>query len=126
MRDLWETDPGLNSGAELLAFDWTGCTGLTEREQEGVMETLGAELGLDTRRGTLEELAEEGLIRADPDSGFEEFPAGCCSPWRTASRRTGDTPFRSRNTAPAWGPTVSMIAPPGRRGTAGAMSWGRR
>ena len=25
---------------------------------------------------TLEELAEEGLIRADPDSGFEEFPAG--------------------------------------------------
>ena len=24
----------------------------------------------------LEELAEEGLIRADPDSGFEEFPAG--------------------------------------------------
>lgn len=40
------------------------------------METLGAELGLDTRRGTLEELAEEGLIRADPDSGFEEFPAG--------------------------------------------------
>lgn len=76
LRDLWETDPGLNSGAELLAFDWTGCTGLTEREQEGVMETLGAELGLDTRRGTLEELAEEGLIRADPDSGFEEFPAG--------------------------------------------------
>ena len=76
LRDPWETDPGLNSGAELLAFDWTGCTGLTEREQEGVMETLGAELGLDTRRGTLEELAEEGLIRADPDSGFEEFPAG--------------------------------------------------
>ena len=30
-----------------------------------------------TDEGTsLEELAEEGLIRADPDSGFEEFPAG--------------------------------------------------
>ncbi len=47
------------------------------------METLGAELGLDTRRGTLEELAEEGLIRADPDSGFEEFPR------RAAAHRGG-------------------------------------
>ena len=31
---------------------------------------------IDDPAGALEELAEEGLIRADPDSGFEEFPAG--------------------------------------------------
>mgnify|MGYP000553252322 CR=1 FL=1 len=80
-----------------------------------------------TDEGTsLEELAEEGLIRADPDSGFEEFPAGLLLTVEDSIERTGDTPFRSRNTAPAWGPTVSMTAPPGRRGTAGAMPWGRR
>ena len=36
----------------------------------------GVPAGVDDPTGALEELAEEGLIRADPDSGFEEFPAG--------------------------------------------------
>ena len=37
---------------------------------------FGAAGRLGARTRALEELAEEGLIRADPDSGFEEFPAG--------------------------------------------------
>lgn len=93
LRDLWEADPGLNSGAELLAFDWTGCAGLTEQEQEGVMENLGTQLGLDTRRGTLEELAEEGLIQVDPDSGFQRFPAGLLLTVEDGTRGDGARTF---------------------------------
>ena len=44
------------------------------QHRQGIGEHVGQGGGQTAL--ALEELAEEGLIRADPDSGFEEFPAG--------------------------------------------------
>ena len=82
------------------------------------------ELGLDTRRGTLEELAEEGLIRADPDSGFEEFPAGLLLTVEDSIEADGRHTFSLQKYRSSLGAYCFYDCTARQEGTAGAMPWG--
>ncbi len=65
MRELWQRDDGLNGGAEVLAFDLTGAENLNEGEKAAFLYLAMNEFGVDTRKGTFDELREEGLIDKD-------------------------------------------------------------
>ena len=63
IADLWEDDPGLNGGVEILGFDFSNACLLPSERQ--ALEYLAAQdLGLGTRyvTGTWSELAEQGYI----------------------------------------------------------------
>lgn len=59
---LWETDKGLNTNIEILAFDLTSTTNLTDAEKSALIYTLGNKYNLETVAGTFEQLSEEGYI----------------------------------------------------------------
>lgn len=72
--ELWEKDRGLNTDAEILAFDFTNCNTLDQEQRELLIQAVREQLGLETREGTFEQLLDEGLIvRPDP----EEQPYWC-------------------------------------------------
>ena len=62
LEDLWETDPGLNTGLEELAVDFSGLTDLTESEKAALAWEFGNAHGLMPITGTWEELVEQGHI----------------------------------------------------------------
>ena len=62
LEDLWETDPGLNTGLEELAVDFSGLTDLTESEKAALAWEFGNAHGLTPITGTWEELVEAGYI----------------------------------------------------------------
>lgn len=66
VRDLYDTDPGLNADIELLAFDLTGLTNLSAAEKSALLYLVGREYPeLNLREGTFDELCDEGLIDRD-------------------------------------------------------------
>lgn len=65
IKDLYKVDPGLNSDIERLAFDLSKATNLTETEKTALVYMAGNEFGLETLRGTFEELREQGYIDKD-------------------------------------------------------------
>jgi len=68
---LWEAEPELNDGVELLAFDLSQCSNLSAAEKAAVMYLLGMELGIpDQISGTQDELIEDGYI--DKESQYLE------------------------------------------------------
>lgn len=62
LEDLWETDPGLNTGLQELAVDFSGLTDLTESEKAALAWEFGSAHGLMPITGTWEELVEQGYI----------------------------------------------------------------
>lgn len=96
IKDLYNTDPGLNDGINLLAFDLTGVTNLTDEEKNALVYLVGREFGLQTTTGTFDELCEDGTIdkenmvfengilfeidSKEPDGNTFEFDA---SKWRS-------------------------------------------
>ncbi len=62
IKDLYETDEGLNSGIERIAFDFSGISNLTETEKTALVYRLGNSYGLEAIRGTFDELSEQGYI----------------------------------------------------------------
>lgn len=64
INDLWEEDPGLNGGAELLGFDLSTLTNLTDGEREALEYLASCDLGLGLSyvSGTWQELCEQGYI----------------------------------------------------------------
>jgi hypothetical protein len=62
IKDLYETDEGLNSGIKCIAFDFSGISNLTETEKTALVYSLGNTYGLETIRGTFDELCEQGYI----------------------------------------------------------------
>ena len=62
LEDLWETDPGLNTGLQELAVDFSGLTDLTESEKAALAWEFGNAHGLTPITGTWEELVEQGYI----------------------------------------------------------------
>lgn len=68
--DLWNTDEGLNSGVEILAFDLTDTTNLSESEKQALAYVVGNAYELQGMIGTYEELIDQGYI--DPDNLYFE------------------------------------------------------
>lgn len=65
LRELWETDKGLNGGISRLAFDLTGAQDLSAGEKEALVYLAGCDYGLETITGTFDELCEAGEIDRD-------------------------------------------------------------
>lgn len=62
LKELAETDPGLNDGVNLGYFDFTGITSLSEGEKEGLAYLAGSDYSAMGIQSTEEELTEEGII----------------------------------------------------------------
>lgn len=62
INDLYEVDPGLNDGIDILAFDLNGVINLSEPEKTALVYLVGNAYGLQTVRGTFDELAAQGYF----------------------------------------------------------------
>ena len=63
IADLWENDPGLNGGVEILGFDFSNACLLSQEQK--ALEYLAAQdlrMGMNYVTGTWSELAEQGYI----------------------------------------------------------------
>lgn len=63
--DLYAVDPGLNDDINVLAFDLTGVSNMTETEKTALIYLLGNTYGMQAIAGTYEELCEQGYINRD-------------------------------------------------------------
>lgn len=69
--DLWKTDEGLNSGVEIMAFDLSLTTNLSESEKQALAYVVGNAYELQGMVATYDALVEQGYV--DPDSlNFEK------------------------------------------------------
>ena len=59
---LWETDKGLNMDIDILAFDLSKTTNLSEAEKSALIYVLGNKYSLETVSGTFDQLSEQGYI----------------------------------------------------------------
>ena len=77
LEDLWEVDPGLNTGLEELGVDFSGLTDLTESEKSALAWVFGNAHGLMPITGTLEELWQAGYLTpmTEPAEGQEDSVA---------------------------------------------------
>lgn len=62
---LWEIDSGLNSDINILAFDLSKTTNLSDAEKSALIYILGNKQGLETVAGTFEQLRNDGYIEKD-------------------------------------------------------------
>jgi len=72
IKDLWNVDPGLNSGISILAFDLTKTANLSEGEKSSLVYVVSREHGVTGVTGTFNELSEQGYI----DKEKLYFPEG--------------------------------------------------
>lgn len=63
--DLYTVDPGLNDNAEILAFDLTGVSNLSQAEKTSFVYLIGNTYNIEAMAGTFEELCEQGYIDKD-------------------------------------------------------------
>lgn len=81
LDDLWEKDPGLNSGIDLAGLDLSGAPGgLMESEKAALGWRFGETHGVEAVQGTYEELAEEGYFTSvsdDPERPLYQWENGC-------------------------------------------------
>lgn len=61
IHDMWEVDPGLNSGIKMLGFDFSNAC-LLAQEQEALEYLTAQDFGLEYVTGTWDELADQGYI----------------------------------------------------------------
>jgi len=59
---LWETDKGLNTDIDILAFDLSKTTNLTDAEKSALIYVLGNKYSLETVSGTFDQLSKDGYI----------------------------------------------------------------
>lgn len=62
LDDLYETDPGLNSGITMMAFDLSEVTNLSPSEKMALMYVMGGNHQIETISGTFDELCEQSYI----------------------------------------------------------------
>ena len=62
LDDLWNRDKGLNSDIDVLAFDLSQVTNLSEDEKDDLVEAVSKSYGAEGIRGTFDELSEQGYI----------------------------------------------------------------
>ena len=63
--DLYKTDPGLNGNIDMLAFDFTESSNMTEAEKTALIYLIGETYNIQTIAGTYEELSEQGYINKE-------------------------------------------------------------
>jgi hypothetical protein len=61
-NDLWKVDDALNADVNLLAFDLSKVTNLTDSEKSALVYLLSTAHGLEGITGTFDELSEQGYI----------------------------------------------------------------
>lgn len=62
LDDLWNVDEGLNSDIDVLAFDLSKVSNLTEDEKDDLVEIVSKAHGVEGIRSTFDELSEQGYI----------------------------------------------------------------
>lgn len=62
LDDLWKVDEGLNSDINVLAFDLSQVSNLTEAEKDELVKMVSKSHGVEGIRGTFDELSEQGYI----------------------------------------------------------------
>lgn len=62
LDDLWNIDPGLNSDINILAFDLSKVTNLSDAEKSALVYMVSNSHGLQGIAGTYDELSEQGYI----------------------------------------------------------------
>ena len=72
---LYHQDEGLNDGIEMVAFDFSGCTNLSQEDKTALMEYLADKWGVPYMKSNLAQLKEEGYIKVD-ENGFTSFEKG--------------------------------------------------
>lgn len=81
LDDLWEKDPGLNSGIDLAGLDLSEAPGeLLESEKAALCLRFGEIHGVEAIQGTYEELAREGYftpVEADLKYPLYQWENGC-------------------------------------------------
>lgn len=65
LKDLFDTDSGLNDKIEIAAFDLSQAVNLSEAEKDAFIWMAQQIVGCETRAATYDELVEEGLIDVD-------------------------------------------------------------
>ncbi len=65
LTNLWETDEGLNTDIDIIAFDLTKVSNLTDTEKSALTYVMGNKYKLETITGTFDELSEQGYIDKD-------------------------------------------------------------
>ena len=65
VADLYEVDPGLNDDIEILAFDLTEVSNLSEVEKTALIYLIGNTYKMEAIAGTFDELCEQGYINKD-------------------------------------------------------------
>jgi hypothetical protein len=87
INDLYDADPGLNDGLEVLAFDLSQVVNLTAAEKSALVYLIGNDYGLPTIQGTFDELAGQGYI--DKENLY--FPTGILFTIIDTPREGGNT-----------------------------------
>lgn len=65
LQDLYDVDPGLNDGAERLAFDLEGVQNLTVSEKSALIYLAAQTFQCDTFAATYQDLLQESIVNAD-------------------------------------------------------------
>lgn len=65
LRDLYDTDSGLNDQIEIAAFDLSKTVNLSEAEKDAFIWMAQQIVGCETRAATFDELVDEGLINEE-------------------------------------------------------------
>lgn len=81
LSDLWDKDPGLNSGISTAGLDLSQAPGgLLDSEKSALCWRFGELHGVETVQGTFEELAEAGYftsVSSDPERPLYQWEDGC-------------------------------------------------
>ncbi len=89
LRELMETDPALNEGAEVIGFDFSALDNLRESEKAALMYLASQDAGLEYVSGTADELTELGYI----DKNRGEFINGVLIELETADEKSESFTF---------------------------------
>lgn len=94
LDDLWEKDPGLNSGITTAGLDLSQAPGeLLDSEKSALAWRFGELHGVEVVEGTYEELAEQGWFTAvsqDPERPLYQWEDGCLFSIRANESHQGE------------------------------------
>ena len=74
LEELYHKDAALNNNIEMVAFDFSRCSNLTNEEKAALMDYVSKEWNLTCWEGTFAELKEKGHITEE--DGFHRFEKG--------------------------------------------------
>lgn len=117
--ELWDRDPGLNSNADVMAFDLSKAANLTEGEKSALIYIAAGARGLQGIAGTFDELSEQGYIDKEnlsfktgllftltvSDAADESFTFSL-KKWRSGTGAYGFDDCKAKKTDSGWHYTI--------------------